>query len=135
MENWRIYLAGYTKETEYRRIVHENYGVYFDIVDPLILTPQTYVRVPSADKFLITTCHILVAYIRECSFGTSMEILFAYDRNKLVFIIDPTGQIRKDKWVKFHCHRFFDSIDECFLTLKNSDLSEWLMGGENEEQK
>ena len=131
MEKWRIYLAGYSLETEYRKIVHEKYGLDFDIVDPLIITPQSYSKLPTVDKFLITSCHILVAYIRECTWGTAMEIIFAYDKNKLVCIIDPIGQIRKDKWVYFHCHRFFNSIDECFLILKNSTFDELLMGGEN----
>ena len=128
MEKLRIYLAGYTLEKEYRRIVHEKYSSDFDIVDPVILTPKNYAKLPSADKFLITTCQILVAYIRECTWGTAMEIIFAYDRNKLVFIIDPTEQIRKDYWVKFHCHRFFSCIDDCFLTLKTGNFNLWIGG-------
>jgi len=128
MEKLRIYLAGYTLEKEYRRIVHEKYGPDFDIVDPVMLTPENYPKIPSTDKFLITTCQILVAYIRECTWGTAMEIIFAYDRNKLVFIIDPTEQIRKDKWINFHCHRFFNSIDDCFLTLKTGNFNLWIGG-------
>jgi hypothetical protein len=128
MEKWRIYLAGFTLEKEYRRIVHEKYGSDFDIVDPMLSTPIGYKKIPSTDKFLIMTCPILVAYTMIASWGTAMEIVFAYDRNKLVFIIDPTEQIRKDKWVHFHCHRFFDSIDDCFLSLKTGNLNSWLGG-------
>jgi hypothetical protein len=130
MEKFRIYLAGYTLEKEYRRIVHEKYGSDFDIVDSVLDVPENYPKLPSVDKFLISTCQILVAYIRECSWGTAMEIIFAYDHNKLVFIIDPAEQIRKDYWVKFHCHKFFSSIDDCFLTLKTRNFY-LLLGGEN----
>jgi len=128
MEKWRIYLAGFSLETEYRKIVHEKYGLDFDLVDPLLFVHNDHNKLPSTDKFLITTCHILVAYIRVISWGTAMEIIFAYDRNKLVFIIDPSEQIRKDYWVQHHCHRFFSSIDDCFLTLKTRNLNLWLGG-------
>jgi len=130
MEKLRIYLAGYTLQKEYRRIVHEKYDSDFDILDPLLLVPQNHDKLPSLDKSLIISSDILVAYITQPSWGTAMEIIFAYDHNKLVVIIDPTEQIRKDKWVKFHCYRFFNSIEECFETLKIRDLNSWL-GEEN----
>jgi len=130
MEKLRIYLAGYTLEKEYRRIVHEKYDPDFTIVDPVIINPKNYINVPSIDKSLILTCPIFVAYVVQCTWGTSMEIIFAYDKNRLVFIIDPTEQIRKDYWVHFHCHRFFNSIRDCFETLKVSDLT-LLLGGKN----
>jgi len=128
MEKLGIYLAGYTLETEYRKTVHEKYGSDFNIKDPLLLTPQDHEKLPHLDKVLIMTCDILVAYVTKATWGTAMEIIFAYDNNKLVFIIDPTEQIRKDKWVKFHCHRFFDSIDDCFETLKRRNFNLWLGG-------
>ena len=33
-----IYLAGYSKDLEYRQIVKENYGQYFNILDPMTIT-------------------------------------------------------------------------------------------------
>lgn len=120
-EKLKIYLAGYTGETEYREIVHYDYEQDFNIIDPMSDGSRPLPKIPSLDKYLIMKSDVVVAYIVKPSFGTSMEICFAYDNNKLVFVIDPTEQIRKDIWVSFHTHRFFDSIESCFTTLKEFD--------------
>jgi len=129
MEKLRIYTAGCTEEIEYRRIVHESYDQYFDIVDPLTLTWKKldesnisknlyHTYIVTRDKKLILSCHVLVAYVKKCSWGTTMEILWAHSNGIPVFLIDPTKQVRKDGWVEFHVSKVFDSIDECFEHMK-----------------
>jgi nucleoside 2-deoxyribosyltransferase len=132
-----IYLAGASFETEYRAICEERYGSVFNLIDPmkhefkmidgsgLERDPKT-MRVKNPTKELISniveidkdkinkSC-FLVAYVQQPTFGTVMEISYAYERGMPVFVINPNGKWKKDVWLSYHCDfQIFDSIDECF---------------------
>jgi len=114
----RIYLAGWSEETAYRREVHKKYEKDFDIIDPMQYVGCPHQQIVSIDKCQIIASDVLVAYIIQPSYGTVMEVCFAYDHNKIVYIIDPSKRVRKDIWPSSHCHKFFETIDECFSSLK-----------------
>jgi len=131
MEKLRIYLAGHSEETEYRKEAHQKYDTDFDMVDPLLLTWKKldesniakdcyHIYIVTRDKKLILSSHIVVAYVMKCTWGTCMEIEFAHMNEIPVFLIDPTKEVRKDSWVKFHINKVFDSIDECFEHMKKN---------------
>lgn len=141
----RIYLSGYTKETEYRSYVLNNYNNKLNLFEPLIegkkilpegfnlkdyndgkidLSDHYVSKIVLSEKSEIIKCDILVAYILQFSAGTIMEIEHAYINNIPVFIIDPSKTFRRDIWLRFHTDKFFDDIDDCFdyiLQLKESD--------------
>lgn len=83
---------------------------YFTTHDP---EPQFEAHTPDViarDKQIITKCDILVAYINRVTFGTTMEIFYAYSfGNKPVFVIDTTDTrgLKNDLWLSGHCHKIF----------------------------
>ena len=123
----RIYLAGYSEEYEYRNYVIQEYGNIdkLDIVNPLNTNyDDIYENIGknccmhylvTRDKKLILTCHVLIAYVRVGStWGTTMEVIYAYSNHIPVFLIDPTKNYRTNPWLRFHVCEVFDGIDECF---------------------
>jgi hypothetical protein len=115
----RVYLAGYSRESEYRKLVKKKYGDKIDFVDPIKfhkLQETDPKDIPPKDKELILSCHVLVAYIRRPSFGTAMEIMFAYIHRIPVILIDPTDDqiAARDIWVSYHMDWTFASISSCF---------------------
>lgn len=122
-----IYLAGYSKESEYRRIVKEKYGQFFTLIDPMDFEIEQVVKsmavedachlVIRRDKEMIIGSDILVAYINRPSFGTIMEIMFAYMNNIPVYIINENGQWINDLWLYYHATELFNSIESCFTYL------------------
>jgi len=122
----RVYLAGHALEEEYREIVKKQYGEQFDLIDPVLkakLEETDPMDIPPIDKALILTCHVLVAYIRKATFGTAMEIIFAYMHGIPVILIDVTnGEIAKDIWVAYHIRGVFYSIRSCFDYLLSHQL-------------
>lgn len=126
-----VYLAGYSEELEYRKIVKDKYGNDLILIDPMQLEMENnikedlgynnYIFIIRKDQKLILESDILVAYINIGStFGTTMEICFAKNNNIKVYVIDPYNKFRYDVWLKYHTDKFFDSIEECFdyITVK-----------------
>jgi nucleoside 2-deoxyribosyltransferase len=132
-----IYLAGYAEEIKYRDFVKEHYGDEFKILDPMTINHlqviddvgkneyDTYIV--RRDKKMILSSDILSVYIDEYGgypmWGTTMEIIFAYEHGIPVYVIDVTPGMKhaNNAWVKFHTKKSFDSIVECFdyITSKN----------------
>jgi len=130
----RVYLAGAIEETGYRTAATDKYSNLVTIVDPLVeveaiiiqsdladvimkkrkLTKEEKDKIVEQDKACIDTCDILVAYVRKYSAGTMMEILHAWNCQKTIYLIDPTGNFREDVWIDSHVTRAFDSIEDCF---------------------
>ena len=142
-----IYLAGGSSEDEYREDCKLNYGHLFNLIDPMtrefkmieelglerdpatnivVDPPPVLVRaIVEQDKGLIDTSDILVSYVKEKTFGTIMETIYAYDKGLPVFIINPGGKYKKDVWLSYHSDfMIYDSIEDCFDSLKNIYLNE-----------
>jgi hypothetical protein len=134
----KIYLSGSVKEEVYRGYVLYKYSGDFDIFDPLTevekrlgLDVKGYREgrvefdnnvvsdIVEGDIKLIDKCDILVAKMNIYSAGTIMEIRIAYDLDMPVYIIDVSGKMRKDIWLRYHTNVFFDNIDTCFDFLKS----------------
>jgi len=63
------------------------------------------------DKKDIDASDILVVYYNKPSVGTSMEIIYAWERNKTVLIVVPPG-LQVSPWLKYHSHGIFKSLAE-----------------------
>jgi len=123
-----IYLAGYSGDTEYREFVEKNWGENLNLINPMNITHLEVIEdigkneystcIVRRDKKLILSSDILVAFLSEHSpsFGTTMEIIYAYENGIPVYVIDGTKGMSKynDAWVKFHTKKSFDTITECF---------------------
>jgi nucleoside 2-deoxyribosyltransferase len=134
MENFKlkIYLAGYSKDLEYRKETIEKYGEHFDFVDPMTISWQdVYDNVPKnvnhiwlvkRDKRLIDSCDMLVAKVEhlcknEIQIGTLMECMYAYDKGIPIYLISSDEGIRENAWLKFHYTKAFYSITNCFWSI------------------
>jgi nucleoside 2-deoxyribosyltransferase len=119
-----VYLSGWSQELEYRKIAKNYCGDKLDLIDPMIITwPEVnehigencnYVYVVQRDKKLILQSDILVAYIKRLSFGTIMEIMFAYDHGIPVYVVCDNDQFLDDPWLLFHSTKQFRKIEDCF---------------------
>jgi hypothetical protein len=66
------------------------------------------------DKYEITNCNIFVAYIERPTFGTSMEILHAFNQQTIpILVINPGLKYANDLWLKYHSHLICDNVIEC----------------------
>lgn len=133
-----VYLAGHTKEFEYREYCKENYSSFFKLLDPIQKTKELlnhinydeYIKnnycfndsecnqTVDTDKELIEKSDVLVAYIQKPTFGTIMEIKHAYENDIPVHIINPELTYKDDIWLRYHSTYIHDSIDDCFSLLK-----------------
>jgi len=124
-----VYLSGYTQEIEYRKTAKEYCGDKLDLIDPMDITGAEvikqigencdYVYIVQRDKRLILRSDILVAYIRNYSFGTIMEIMFAFDHGIPVYVVCDKDQFLDDAWLLFHSTKQFRKIEECFDFIMN----------------
>jgi len=119
-----VYLAGHAIETDYRDYVIKKYGKHIIAFDPLReieadcdrSSPNFKEQIVTGDKLQIANnTHIVVAYIKKSTFGTTMEILHAWNNKIPVFcIIEPDSGLEDDIWLSYHTSKFFYSIDSCF---------------------
>lgn len=122
MKKLKIYLSGHVPEYKYRKYCIDTYGNEFDLFDPISMVPenQDYITVVEDDKEAIRKSDILIAYIRKASFGTGMEIPYAYDLMIPVLIVDPTEKWKDDTWLIYHSEEIFKTIDECFSYIRET---------------
>lgn len=130
-EKWKLtaYLAGYSKDFEYRRIAKEKYGDKIELIDPMTInwdlvhnnaeTKLYDIWLINRDKKLIDKCDMVIANIEflpegEIMIGTLMEIMHAYHRGIPIFVISSQSYIRENPWLTFHIKKAFNTIDECF---------------------
>ena len=136
----KVYLSGSVREEKYRDYVIEKYSDVLRIFDPMRSIDEKLIdkavnkerlndheisRIVLFDKAAIKKCDILVAYMEIYSAGTIMEILYTYEHDIPVIIIDPLKNMREDIWIRYHSLKFLDSIDECFdyiLTIKDMSI-------------
>jgi len=129
-----VYLAGYSKYSEYRKIVKEKYSEYINLIDPVDYKLEDVYKdignelsdtyIVRKDKKSIEQCDILVAKIeypqhKEISIGTIMECMYAFMKGIPVFIISSDEDILNDIWLKFHSKNRFKTIEHCFAFILN----------------
>jgi len=108
-----VYLAGASTEFKYRSSAISMYSDLFNMFDPIIENPQDSDNLVELDKQAIKKCDIFVAYIKQYSAGTMMEIGYAATIGKPVYVI-AKGDFVKDIWINHHTTNFFPSIKTCF---------------------
>jgi nucleoside 2-deoxyribosyltransferase len=112
----RVYLAGpianmNDKQTHMwrevaARILNEE---SIDTIDPAKLRDFRNVPFPDdlavvePDKADIDSCDVLLANCHTVSVGTSMEILYAWERGKFVVVVHPDPE-HCSPWIHYHAH-------------------------------
>lgn len=133
-----LYLAGSSKELKYREYIENKYRWDFLLLNPLNISREESLEqighnehntfLVRRDKKMILSSDIVIVYIGEkgiASWGTAMEIIFAYENGIPVYVIDEslTNQ-GDDVWIKFHAKKIFCMIDECFNWLLSNNKGE-----------
>jgi nucleoside 2-deoxyribosyltransferase len=70
---------------------------------------ETYESIVEGDKADIDECDILLAYCWQPSYGTAMEILYAWETGKLVIAVVPNG-LPVSPWVRYHAYAVCPSL-------------------------
>jgi len=133
-----LYLAGSSKEIKYRDYVIQKYWNNFLFLNPLNISREESLEqigpnehntfLVRRDKRMILSSDIVIVYIGESgkpSWGTAMEIMFAYERGIPVYVIDESlNNQGDDVWINFHVKKIFCMIDECFNWLLSDNKGE-----------
>ncbi len=72
----------------------------FGVADLVVVEP---------DKADIDSCDVVLANCHIVSVGTSMEILYAWERGKLVVVIAP-DPYHTSPWIRYHAHYLTDKL-------------------------
>jgi len=139
----KIYLAGCCFAYDYRAKCKALYGEFFDLIDPIgkeenLLSREGLEKedlevyngrmifpygvrdhIVSMDKDMILDADYVVAFINEPTFGTIMEVSFAYENNIPVFVVNENDMYSRDVWLSVHADNVFKSLKDCFLYIKH----------------
>lgn len=125
-----IYLAGpidYCSDDEcvvWRDELIKNWGNSFGFLNPLDkdLRGKKYqdFEIVEPDKAMIDKADIVLANITRLSHGTPMEIIYAWEREKDVFVVSP-GPV--SPWVSYHSQEIFQSLGEAMTSLVEKFLT------------
>ena len=76
-----------------------------------------YTVIVEGDKRHINNCDILLVYAENPSWGTAMEIMYAYE-NTSTYIYFVTPNLHTDNispWVKYHVDNMFSTIEDACM--------------------
>lgn len=76
-----------------------------------------YKKIVENDKLDIDEVDVLLVNYIKPSVGTSMEILYAWERKKIIVIIANQDTI--SPWLKYHNTKIFNTIDEAIKYINN----------------
>lgn len=90
-------------------------GTSYEVKNPMVrdyrgkeLEPGNDQAIVAADKDDIDSSDIVLANVWKTSVGTSMEILYAFERGKCVFLIHPDRK-NMSPWLTAHSHGVFST--------------------------
>jgi nucleoside 2-deoxyribosyltransferase len=92
----------------------------FEIVSPVVRDyrgreDENVTDIVEGDKADIHRSDVIVAHCPKPSVGTSMEVLYAWERGKLVIIYIPVG-VSVSPWLRYHstaiCHTASEVVKE-----------------------
>jgi hypothetical protein len=73
------------------------------------------------DKADIDACDFLLVNYMGPSVGTSMEILYAWERGKAVILVTSPGTVLSP-WLLYHKHKLFFSLEDAAAYINNNCL-------------
>jgi nucleoside 2-deoxyribosyltransferase len=70
------------------------------------------------DKIDVTNSDVLLVNYDKPSVGTSMEVLYAFERGKLVVVV-CRGDASISPWLRYHSHKIFPSFEEAIAYISD----------------
>lgn len=121
-----IALCDDTQCKDWRNYLKENYSGRFKFLDPMrrdyrhldtMETQSTFEeqkKIVSLDKVDIERCDSIIVWTGKPfpSVGTSMEVIYAYERGKLVVTVNPYLNTKLSPWLYFHSHKVVNTLDD-----------------------
>jgi hypothetical protein len=81
------------------------------------------VEVVEKDKADIDDCDIVLVNFIKPSVGTSMEILYAWERGKTVLLVTPQYN-GISPWLLYHSHKVFLALDDAIASINEAVCGE-----------
>ncbi|HEY7417692.1 MAG TPA: hypothetical protein VH593_21095 [Ktedonobacteraceae bacterium] len=113
--DWRRYAASQLTAEAIDPMVRDYRGREDDCVAEIV----------ELDKADIDSVDALLVYYDRPSVGTSMEILYAWERDKRIILVNECGG-SLSPWLKYHSHVVVDSLDKGINVLNN--INDLLIG-------
>jgi len=92
-----------------------------DVLDPTVRdyrgiheTEEQVKHIVHSDKDDIDHSDTVLAYCPQPSYGTVMEILYAWERGKRVVIVVPPGSLNSP-WLRYHSDIIVETVEEACL--------------------
>ena len=114
----RVYLAGPIFQSEDSECIdwREEAKQLLDgheTIDPMDrdyrgVTDKFFKEIVEEDKALIDSCDILLVNYIKPSVGTSMEILYAWERKICAVVVSENSE--NSPWLIYHSHEIFSSL-------------------------
>lgn len=73
------------------------------------------------DKADIDACNIVLVNFVKPSVGTSMEVLYGWERGKKIILVAPP-YIVVSPWLIYHSHHVFHTVEEAVAFVNESDF-------------
>lgn len=94
----------------------------FNCLDPMMrdyrgMEELNYKEIVELDKKDIDNSSIILVNYIKPSVGTSMEILYAYERRKLIFTVATKGT-SISPWLRYHSNKFFENFNDAILEIQ-----------------
>ncbi len=113
----KIYLAGTTDETTYRKKVHDFVfnSDEVKIIDPMIVVDQnaSSLEIVETDIELISICDLLIVIINRYTAGSIMEMVYAKFVDIPVYAIISSDKIANDPWLIEHYSERYTIVEQC----------------------
>jgi len=74
------------------------------------------------DKADIDRCDCVLVNFVKPSVGTSMEVLYGWERGKRIILVAPP-EISVSPWLVYHSHHVFSAIEEAVAFINESDIN------------
>lgn len=81
---------------------------------------QSQNEIVSLDKKDIIDCDILLVNATKPSWGTAMEIMFGFDRHKIIVAFTGKTYTEVSPWVAFHATRICETLEEAIAYIKKN---------------
>lgn len=80
------------------------------------VTDENHKEIVEDDKAEIDRCEILLVNHLKPSVGTSMEILYAWERKKRVVVVSENSE--NSPWLLYHSNKIYSSLNEAVEYIK-----------------
>jgi hypothetical protein len=84
------------------------------------LEPGIAAVIVESDKKDIGECTMLLVYYEAPSVGTSMEILFAFERGMKIILVNRTEN-KLSPWLTYHVTRIVKTLDEALTWINDQE--------------